>query len=406
MASISSSDAGYRTIQFVNRHKKRKTIRLGKVPIRFAEEVRLRVERLNAAQVMNMSVDGETTQWVAGLADAWADKLAAVGLIAKRRTAGIVTLGEWLTSYREQRTDLARGTSSSIRVIAGRLVAFFTPDKAFRDITAGDADRWLIWLKGKYAGATVSKTVKVARQCWAQAMRDKLVSENPFAHLRTPSEVNTSRAFFVDRATFAEVLAACPDHEWRLLFVLARYGGLRTPSESLSLQWADVNWERERFRVVSRKTKHHDGGERWVPLFPELRPYLEEAFEQAEPGAIYVISRWRTAAQHLRFAAMAILKKAGIKPWPRIYQNLRASRETELAETFPIHVVAERLGNSPRTALTHYTQVTEEHYRRAAKSAAQALQNAVQQPAATARTDSQGSTEGQEDCGVVRDDAI
>src|SRR5262249_39813185 len=40
-------------------------------------------------------------------------------------------------------------------------------------------------------------------------------------------------------------------------------------------------------------------------------------------------------------------------------------------ERFPIHVVAEWLGNSPKTALAHYTQVTEDHYRQAAQNPAQ-----------------------------------
>ena len=48
---------------------------------------------------------------------------------------------------------------------------------------------------------------------------------------------------------------------------------------------------------------------------------------------------------------------------------------------------------SPQTALAHYTQVTEEHYRKA-------LQNPVQQGAATARTGPQGgggeSADGEE----------
>jgi integrase len=149
----------------------------------------------------------------------------------------------------------------------------------------------LVRLKQEYAGPTLSKSVKVARQFRAQAIRDGLASANPFAHLRTPSEVNTARAFCVNRPTLAQVLAACPDHEWRLLVALARDGGLRTPSEPLALEWADVNWDRERFRVVAPKTEHQDGRERWVPLFPELRPYLEEAFERAAPGAVHVITR-------------------------------------------------------------------------------------------------------------------
>jgi hypothetical protein len=56
-------------------------------------------------------------------------------------------------------------------------------------------------------------------------------SVNPFAHLKTPSEVNTARAFFIDRATIRFALEACPDHEWRLLLALARYGGLRPDLE-------------------------------------------------------------------------------------------------------------------------------------------------------------------------------
>ena len=85
-----------------------------------------------------------------------------------------------------------------------------------------------------------------------------------------------------------------------LLLALARYGGLRTPSEPLALEWNDVNWERDRFRVVAPKTEHQDGGERWVPLFPELRPFLEEAFEWAAPGTIHVVTRWRDAELNLR----------------------------------------------------------------------------------------------------------
>jgi hypothetical protein len=35
---------------------------------------------------------------------------------------------------------------------------------------------------------------------------------------------------------------ACPDAQWRLLVALARYGGVRTPSESLAIEWSHVDW--------------------------------------------------------------------------------------------------------------------------------------------------------------------
>mgnify|MGYP001444000050 CR=1 FL=1 len=46
-------------------------------------------------------------------------------------------------------------------------------------------------------------------------------------------------------------------------------------------------------------------------------------------------------------------------------QNLRSSRETELVEQFPAHVVAYWMNHSTRIAQKHYLQVTDEHYHRA-----------------------------------------
>jgi len=48
-----------------------------------------------------------------------------------------------------------------------------------------------------------------------------------------------------------------------------------------------------------------------------------------------------------------------------LFHNLRASRETELAERFPIHVVVAWLGNTPEIARRHYLQVTDHHFEQA-----------------------------------------
>lgn len=382
MASVSNDANGTKRILFADANGTRKAIHLGRITAKRADEIRGRVETLLSCLVTHTAIDTDTSRWVESIGPSLRKKLANAGLIAPRHTSAASLTG-YLERYRKHRVDVSRGTSTNYGIVANRLLEFFSGTISLRNISESDADRWLVWLKTEYAGPTVSKSVKVARQFWAQAVRDGVAETNPFSHLRTPSEVNTARAFFVDRATFAKVIDACPDHQWRVLLVLARFGGLRTPSEPLSLALTDINWERGRFRVVAPKTKHDDGGERWVPLFPELRPYLEEAFENAIPGAVHVITRYRDSNANLRTQLTRIIRRAGVKTWPRLFQNLRASRETELAETFPIHVVAEWLGNSPKTALAHYTQVTEEHFR-------QAAQNTTQQPAELSRAASQG----------------
>ena len=48
-----------------------------------------------------------------------------------------------------------------------------------------------------------------------------------------------------------------------------------------------------------------------------------------------------------------------------MFQNRRSSRQTELAETFPAHVVCQWIGNSEAVARGHYLQTTDEHFARA-----------------------------------------
>ncbi len=378
MASLSKDPAGRYTLQFV-RGGKRWTIRLGEVEARDAEQLQGHVEHLIHAAAKGRVPHKDTRRWVDDIDDRLHARLVAAGLVEPRQIAAAgVTLAQFCASYRAHRADVSKGTRTNYGIVAARLLAFFPADRQLHSITEGDADRWLVWLRTEYAGPTVSKSIKIARQFWAQAMRDGLATINPFAHLRTPSEVNTARAYFVDRPTFARVLDACPDVEWRLLLALARYGGLRMPSEPLMLEWSDVNWERQRFRVVAPKTKHEDGGERWMPIYPELLPHLQAAWDKAEPGAVHLITRYRDTNANLRTQFGRICRRAGVKTWPRLFQNLRASRETELCERFPIHVVAEWFGNSPKTALAHYTQVTEDHFRQAAEGgAAEALHSPV-----------------------------
>jgi hypothetical protein len=137
---------------------------------------------------------------------------------------------------------------------------------------------------------------------------------------------------------------------------------------------------KSRLRVTSPKTEGYEGGDhRDIPIFPELLPYLREAFEQAEEGAVYAVARYREPSCNLRTQLNRIIRRAGLTPWPRLFHNLRATRQTELGELFPIQTVCAWLGNSERVARRHYLQVTEEHFARAS-----AAQNPAQQaPAGT-----------------------
>jgi hypothetical protein len=125
-------------------------------------------------------------------------------------------------------------------------------------------------------------------------------------------------------------------------------------------------------RVPSPKTERHEGREsRLIPLFPELRPHLEAAFDEAEPGSEYIITKYRTCNANLGGWMKRVIRRAGLKPWPKLFQNLRSTRETELAEQFPIHVVCDWIGNTAAVAAKHYLQVTDQHFELATSKATQ-----------------------------------
>lgn len=81
------------------------------------------------------------------------------------------------------------------------------------------------------------------RLFFKEAVNDRLIQVNPFGAMKGISvKNNRSRDFNVDRETSQRVIDACPDAEWRLLFALSRFGGLRCPSEYLALRWGDIDF--------------------------------------------------------------------------------------------------------------------------------------------------------------------
>jgi integrase len=391
MASIATDSGGRRRILFVAKDGKRKTLYLGKTPVKAASAIKFRVEQLNSAQIAGHAVDDDIARWLANVGDDLNGKLAAVGLVAPRESS---LLAAFLDGYIASRADVKGSTATVYGHTRRCLVEFFDAGKALREINAGDADRWRLWLINdqKLADNTVRRRFGIAKQFFRVALRQKLVNENPFADLVAAVKANTSRFYFVSREEAQKVLDACPNAQWRLMFALARFGGLRVPSEPLGLRWADIDWERGRMLVPSPKTEHHDGGEsRLVPIFPELRPYLEAAFDSAEPGTEWVIVGCRDTTVNLRSQLCRIIRRAGLNVWPKLWQNLRSTRETELAEAYPLHLVVKWLGNSQQVAAKHHLQVTDTHFEQAAAKPTGASQAGTKPDEATRQTTQQAS---------------
>lgn len=352
--------------------------------------VRTHLEALVTAKKARTSIPDATASWVAGIDLTLREKLYNADLIEQPEEAvtDSVTLAELVDRFIAVTT--AKPSTKTVWSRCRRiLLTYFGGGRPVDSITVGDAKEFRAWMlteghttkDGNSSGLaenTVRKMCAVAAQVFRDAMDRELITRNPFTNRDIPRTVkeNRTRDSFVSREIIQKVMDACPDVEWRLIVALSRYGGLRCPSEHLALRWVDVDWQRDRFTVTSPKMEHHEGKEsRVVPIFPELRPYLEEAWN---PESVYVISRYRQRNVNLRTQLERFIAIAGVEVWPKLFHNLRASRETELVGEFPIQTVCAWLGNSPVVAAKHYLQVREEDFEKAictANSTAEAGRN-------------------------------
>jgi integrase len=398
MASVISDPKGRKRIQFVAGDGSRKTLRLGKATLRQAEAIKPKIEQLAlAATGITGVIDDETAKWLTGLDEAMYDKLARIGLVEARTAQSEqqkFTVGQWVNQYIERRTDVKTRTKSNWQNAAKKLSEFFS-DQLISEVTIQQAKEFRVYLKS-VAGLnenTLRREIGLARQFFNAAIDAELITKNPFRGQPVSVRANPARFYYVTQETALKILEACPDVQWRLIFGLARWGGLRCPSEVLRLKWQDVDFEHSRFIVHASKTAHHaDSGIRTVPIFPELRPLFQDAFDNAQDGDVFCITRYRDKSVNLRTRLTKYIRRAGFEPWPKLFQNLRSTRETELFKMTNgnIKAVCSWIGNSPKVALEHYAQVTEADLKEAAKMSLlsdgeKAAQNAAQYDAAKSR---------------------
>ena len=395
MATIGHDHNGHKRILF-QFNGARRTVRLGKCTEKQAQTVCNKIEAMVAAKITGQQ-DDEVSRWLAGLPDELHSRIAKTGLLPPRVHLR-QTLGVFLQRYIENQSDRKPNTIANYHQGRKWLERFFGKDRPMNDMTPVWAGEFVGFMveHGLAAKSSARRKVGLARQFFKAAIQQGVYQgENPFAGISANVRADKSRQAFIPPETIHKVIEACPDAEWRLLVALARYGGLRINTEPPTLRWAEVDWQKGTMVVHSPKTEHIEGHEsRIVPIFAELQPYLQDAFELAEPGVEFVITRHREGDANLRTTFKKIIRRAGVQPWPKLWHNLRASRQTELSRIHPEHVVCAWLGNSQKVARENYLQVTPQDIERAVRGPStegeptplKAAQNPAQQGAANGGT--------------------
>ena len=172
--------------------------------------------------------------------------------------------------------------------------------------------------------------------------------------------------FYVPAQVVIETIDLCSSLEFKTIVALARFNGMRIPSELSKFTWDRVNFPKKTMVIWDVKRKR----DRKTPIFDQVFKLLRELWEANGEKSPYVIStaNLRDPKKNHRTRLRKLIVRAGHKTWEKPFQNLRASCETDLMNAFPIHQVTEWIGNSPAVALRHYAMINEQDYVRAAEN--------------------------------------
>jgi integrase len=407
MASIATSKNGHKRILYYGFDKRRVTIHIGIVDHDFAVEVKNRVERLQTARITGTMVKADAF-WIEEN-PTYRKKFEIAGLIERRDDEPDeipqrerMTLESFLTLFMDREGPSKKPATRIVWNQVFGMLKRSMPGVMLDEVTVGHCKKFRADLQEwKLSPATIHKRIQFAKQFFQYAVDWKLIDANPFAavKVRKPKKTSNVEVPLAKIETVLEYLAEQEDPVWAAIIGLSRFGGLRCPSETLSIQWGDIDFDKKRMHIPEPKVEHHSGrGRRECRLFEDLEPILVELFNHTHKKLgrppsrdEYVIDKpdYRAAADretgwanaNLRTHLLRILERAKVEPWPRLFHSMRASCQTELEEQFPLHVVCRWLGNSESIAKENYLLTKDSHYeqpmkpRRETKMARAVVQN-------------------------------
>ncbi|MDP1563937.1 MAG: phage integrase SAM-like domain-containing protein, partial [Pirellulaceae bacterium] len=244
MASVTAEKRNGRTlyrIEYRDKDKRRKKLRLGSVAKRDAEAIASKVQSIVSSQTSGNDLAVPTAQWLATIGDELYQRLAEQGLCKPRLQ---YSLHDWLDQFiKKHGPKVGDRCLLNLGQAQALLERHFGPERSLKEISVEDAAGFRAWLTEEgYAQATIAGHIKKSKQFFSEAVKVGAIKQNPFESVDAGTQHNDERSLYVTAETIEKVIAKAPDAQWRLIIALSRYAGLRCPSETLAMRWADVDF--------------------------------------------------------------------------------------------------------------------------------------------------------------------
>ncbi len=348
----------------LNARGQRHSVWIGPLTTRQQREWNRHLEEMLSAFKGGSTVDPNSLKFFETVPQRIREKLEGWGMLppSKRRAVSPEqrTVGGWTQLCIDELNGAWR-TKDNYSQARTWLLKFVSSDKDIASVTVGELKRWQASMSTSLGVTTRNKHLKRVKTMFKLAVEDGLISDSPANAVKLEREerVDRSRQYFVDASKTQRVMDSLPNTNWKLVFALMRFQGLRR-HEVFAIDWHNIDWTRSELTVpaVTTSGAKTKTGQRTMPIFPEVMDLLRDQREIVATGAKVV--QWTGTEESLSELLRKRVEKVLGQCWPKPCHQLRSTRRTELDREFPRHVVNEWLGHSSEVAEKHYQQITSE----------------------------------------------
>jgi integrase len=333
---------------------------IGKLNARQFREYDSNIHALLEAKRAGVVADLKIIEWANALPDRIHKQLMAEQLCPpqqKRISPDERKVGNFTQAFIDEQGQLKPRTIINYHQARTWLLKSIPADTDIGAITEYDLQQWQASMKGKLALTTRNKHLKRVKTMLGSAVSKRVLAVSPAKELKEEkgrTTIDRSRQVMVTPSLSEKILKGLPNVDWRLTFALMRYQGFRR-CEVFGLDWEHIHWGNSVIVVHSDKT-----GIRECPIFKDTRPYLDQARVEASQSLSGKVIRCHSSIDSITPLLIKHIKRI-CKPeevYPKICQQLRSTRRTELQQEFSDHVLNEWLGHDSKTAAKHYLQIT------------------------------------------------
>ena len=159
-----------------------------------------------------------------------------------------------------------------------------------QEVTRSMAEEYIAFFQGGHAAVTCNLRICYLREMFRRMLGEEGAAEsNPWDGMRLrASDGYTRRELSIDEVRRLLAASEVCGREWRMLFALAVYTGMRL-GDCCCLAWEAVNLAAAIIQIVPRKTRRYLAARPvTIPLHPELAGMLRETPPEKRSGFVMV----------------------------------------------------------------------------------------------------------------------